>query len=146
MHSYHFSVIRLLAHVYVCVCILCPVRLFVTPWTIAHQAPLSMGFPRQEYRVGCHFLLQGIFPTQGLNPSLSCLLHWQVGSLLAEPPGKPLYASCFLTSLKVRDVLSLYLCTVVFLGDTDFMEVGMGERTVKNLTCRGSLASTGTQT
>ena len=32
-------------------------------------------------RVGCHFLLQGIFPMQGLNPSLSCLLHWQAGSL-----------------------------------------------------------------
>ena len=37
----------------------------------------------------CHFLLQGIFPTQGLNLSLSCLLHWQLGSLPAEPPGKP---------------------------------------------------------
>ena len=43
-----------------------------TPWTVAHQAPLSMGFSRQEYGVGCHFLLQGIFPTQGLN---SGLLH-----------------------------------------------------------------------
>ena len=31
--------------------------------------------------VGCHFLLQGISPTQGLNPSLLCLLHWQVDSL-----------------------------------------------------------------
>ena len=31
-----------------------------TPWTGARQAPLSMGFPRQEYGVGCHFLLQGI--------------------------------------------------------------------------------------
>ena len=36
-----------------------------TPWTEAHQAPLSMGFPRQEY--WSHFLLQGIFPSQGLN-------------------------------------------------------------------------------
>ena len=34
-------------------------------WTVAHQAPLSMGFARQEYwRVGCHAILQGIFPTQ----------------------------------------------------------------------------------
>ena len=46
------------------------VQLFVTPSTLAHQAPLSMGFPRQEYWMGRHFLLQGIFPTQGLNPSL----------------------------------------------------------------------------
>ena len=45
-------------------------RLFVTPWTAAFQAPLSMGFPGKSTGVGCHFLLQGIFPTQGLNPSL----------------------------------------------------------------------------
>ena len=40
--------------------------------------------------VGCHALLQGIFPTQGLNPYHLCLLHWQVGSLPTEPPGKPM--------------------------------------------------------
>ena len=50
------------------------VRLFSTPWTLAYQASLSMGFSRQEYWSGCHFLLQGIFPTQGSNPSL---LHWR---------------------------------------------------------------------
>ena len=38
---------------------------FMTPWTIACQAPLSMGFPRQGSGVGCHFLLQGIFLTHG---------------------------------------------------------------------------------
>ena len=38
--------------------------------------------------MGCHFFLQGIFPTQRLNPHLCCLLHWQVDSLLREPPGK----------------------------------------------------------
>ena len=38
-----------------------------TPWTVALQAPLSMGFPRQEYWSGLPFLLQGIFLTQGLN-------------------------------------------------------------------------------
>ena len=41
-----------------------------TPWTVAHQAPLSTGFSRQESRVGWHALLQGIFPTQGSNPGL----------------------------------------------------------------------------
>ena len=40
------------------------VRLFVTLWTVAHQAPLSMGFSRQEYWRGLPFLLQGIFLTQ----------------------------------------------------------------------------------
>ena len=38
--------------------------------------------------MGCHFLLQGIFLTQGLNPHLLHLLHWQVDSLALEPPGK----------------------------------------------------------
>ena len=51
---------------------------FLCPWD----------FPDKDTGVGCHFLLQGIFTTQGSNP---CLLHWQAGSLPAAPPGKPLY-------------------------------------------------------
>ena len=51
----------------------------------ALQAPLSVGFSRQEY---CHALLQGVFPTQGLNPHLLRLLHWQSGSLPLAPLGK----------------------------------------------------------
>ena len=50
------------------------VQLFVTPWTTAYKAPLSMEFSRKGTGVGCHFLLQGIFPTQGSNPSLP---HWR---------------------------------------------------------------------
>ena len=46
------------------------VRLFVTPWTSAYQAPSSMGFPGKSTRMGCHFLLQRIFPTQGSNLGL----------------------------------------------------------------------------
>ena len=38
--------------------------------------------------MGCHVLLQGIFSTQGWNPSLLSLLLWQVGSLPLAPPGK----------------------------------------------------------
>ena len=45
-------------------------RLFVIPWTVVYQASLSLGFSRQEYWNGCHFLLQGIFLTQGSNPGL----------------------------------------------------------------------------
>ena len=42
-----------------------------TPWTVACQAPLSMGFSQQEqWSVLGHARLQGIFPTQGLNPGL----------------------------------------------------------------------------
>ena len=56
-------------------------RLLATLWTTAHQAPLSMGFSRQECWSGLHALLQGIFPSQGSNLGLLTLLHWQVGSL-----------------------------------------------------------------
>ena len=51
------------------------VWLFVTLWTIACQASLSMRFSRQEYWSGYHFLLQGIFPTQGLNLRLNWTLN-----------------------------------------------------------------------
>ena len=40
------------------------------PWAVAHQAPLSMDSPGKNTAVGCHFLLQGIFPTQGINQGL----------------------------------------------------------------------------
>ena len=43
---------------------------FTTPCTVIHQAPLSTEFSRQETGVGCHSLLQRIFPTQGLNTGL----------------------------------------------------------------------------
>ena len=41
-----------------------------TPWTVAYQASLSIGFSRQKYWSGLPFPFQGIFPTQGLNPGL----------------------------------------------------------------------------
>ena len=49
--------------------------------------------------VGCHALLQRIFPTQRSNPHLSCLLYWQAHSLPLAPPGKPL-RGCYI-SLKL---------------------------------------------
>ena len=44
------------------------VRLFATPWTVAYQAPLSMGFSRQLVLEGIAISFSGIFPTQGSNP------------------------------------------------------------------------------
>ena len=46
------------------------VRLFVTPWTVAYQAPQSMGFSRQEYWSRLPFPSPGDLPTQGSNPGL----------------------------------------------------------------------------
>ena len=81
-----------LFHWVLCVCVLSHfsrVQLFVTLWTVALQAPLPWDSPGKNTAVGCYALLQGTFPTQGLNPCLLCLLHWQVGSLPTAPPGKP---------------------------------------------------------
>ena len=71
----------------VCVCILSCVWLFVIPWTLALQAPLSMGFPRQEYWSGLPFPSPGDLPDPGielaspLSPELagdsSPLSHWE---------------------------------------------------------------------
>ena len=56
---------------------------FATPWTPEGSIRLLCPWnsPGKNTGVGCHALLQGIFPTQGSNPYLLCLLHWQVGSL-----------------------------------------------------------------
>ena len=48
-----------------------------------------MDFPGKNTGEGCHFLHQGIFPTQGLNLSLLYLLHWQANSLLLGHLGSP---------------------------------------------------------
>ena len=58
---------RVCTHACVCYLLNC---LFATLWTVARQAPLSMGFPRQEYWSGLPCLLQGIFQTQGSNLGL----------------------------------------------------------------------------
>ena len=47
--------------------------------------------PGKNTGVGCHAIFQGILPTQGWNPSLLHLLHWQMGSLPVGPPGKPVF-------------------------------------------------------
>ena len=53
------------------------------------RVPCPWHSPGKNTGAGCQALLQGIFPTQGSNPHLFCLLHWQVGSSLLAPPGKP---------------------------------------------------------
>ena len=53
--------------------VLSHVQLFVTPWTIAHQAPLSMEFSRQEYWSGLPFLSPGGLPHPGIEPGSPAL-------------------------------------------------------------------------
>jgi len=109
------SIVLVLLKINSSVQLLSRAQLFATPWTVARQASLPIAnsqsllklmpiesvmssnhfilcpwdSPGKNTVVGCHFLLQGIFPTQGSNPGLLCLLHWQVGSLSLGPPGKP---------------------------------------------------------
>ena len=68
------------------------VQLFVTPWTVACQAPLSMGFPRQEHWSGLPFASPGDLPEPGIEPRSPAL---QADSLPSEPLGKP-YFMCVL--------------------------------------------------
>ena len=81
---------------YLCLCcaVLSSVRLFVTPWSVAQQAPLSMGFSRQESWSGLPFSFLGVFLTQGSNPYLSRLLTTlQVDSLPLSHLGSPICVS-----------------------------------------------------
>ena len=72
---------------YVCVCqSLSHVQLFVTLWTAAHQAPLSIGFSRQTYWSGLLFTSPLDLPYVGIKPRSPAL---QAVSLLCEPPEKP---------------------------------------------------------
>ena len=58
----------------------------MTPWTLAHQAPLFMGFSRQEYWTGLLFPSPGYLPDPGIEPRSPAL---QADALTSEPPGKP---------------------------------------------------------
>ena len=57
-----------------------------TPWTVAHQAPLSMGFSRQEYWSGLPFPSPEDLPHPGIEPGSPAL---QADTLAPKPPGKP---------------------------------------------------------
>ena len=61
------------------------VWLFATPWTVAHQAPPSMGFSRQEYCSGMPFSSPGEIPDPGIKPGSPAL---QASALPSEPPGE----------------------------------------------------------
>ena len=66
---------------------LSPVQFFATLWTVAHQAPLSMGFPRQEYWSRLPFPSPEDLPSPGIEPTSPALSG---GFSTTEPPGKPL--------------------------------------------------------
>ena len=75
------------------------VLLFATPWTVACQAPLSMGFSRQEYGSGLQYSSPGDLPDPGTEPVSSVSVAMQDESLLLELSGEA-----------GRDVLSFQCC------------------------------------
>ena len=79
-----------------CACVLSHVRLFATPWAVAHQAPLSMGFSRQEDWSGLPFPSPGALPNLGIELVFPAL----AGSFFTpDPPGNP-YVYLYFTSMR----------------------------------------------
>ena len=72
----------------VCVVTLSCVQLFATPWTVAHQAPLSIEFFRQEYWSGFLFTTSGDLPDPGIKPTSLASLAL-AGGFFTVLPGKP---------------------------------------------------------
>ena len=77
----------------------------MSPWTVACQAPLFMGFPRQKYWSGKPSPSPGNLPNPGIEPGSLAL---QMDSLLSEPPGKPSLVVCVLVTQ-----LCLTLCNPI---------------------------------
>ena len=77
------------------------VRLFVTPWTVAYQAPPSVGFSRQEYWGGLPFPSPGDLPNPGIEPGSPAV---QADALPPEPPGKThtILDCCSITVVKIK--------------------------------------------
>ena len=90
--------------------VLSPVPLFATLWTIACQAPLSMGLSRQEYWSRLPIPPPGDLPDPGLNLRLLHLLYWEAGS-------SPLHHLGSLTKHKCSGIkLPIRLCLLQVLG------------------------------
>ena len=91
--------------------------------------------PGKNTEVGCHALLQGIFPTQGLNPCLLCLLHWQVGSLPQAPPrnldkwiNNMIYSKNGILFAIKRNELLIHATTCIYLENIMLKEETSHER------------------
>ena len=76
----------------------------VTPWTVAQQTPLTMGFPRQEYWSRLTFLYPGDFPNPGIEPTSPALTG---GFFTTEPPGKLFIVNAYGESEVAQSCLTL---------------------------------------
>ena len=77
-----------------CVQLLSCGQLFGTPWIVANQVPLSVGFPRQEHWSGLPFPPPGDLPDTGIEPVSLMSPALAGGFFTTKPPGKPILKSC----------------------------------------------------
>ena len=89
------------------------VRLFATSWTIAHQAPPSMGFSRQEYWSGVPFPSPGDIPVPGIEPGSPAL--W-ADDLPSEPPAKPRVYICVCVCVCICIYIYMYYICTYMIG------------------------------
>ena len=92
------------------------VRLSVTPWAVAHQSPLSMRFPRQEYWSGLSFLPPGDLPDPGIKPASPASPALAGEFFITAPAGKPLPYTVKCPFCVLLTVLFFYIF-VFFTGD-----------------------------
>ena len=69
----------------------------MTPWTVAHQAPLSMGFSKQDSWNELPFPTQRDLPDPGIKPSSLVSPALANGFFITVPPGKPIYIICYMS-------------------------------------------------
>ena len=101
------------------------VQLFARPWTVAYQAPPSMGFSRQEYWSGVPFSSPGDLPNPGIEPGSPAL---PADALPSEPPGKP----------QIREVLPPNLESLRSTHEYDPKQPMLVLPTSVDLNCSGS--------
>ena len=104
----------------------------MTPWTIAHKAPLFLGFPRQKYWSGLPFPSPGDLPDPRIKPESPVL---QMNSLSSKPPGKPglIHSSIQLRKQKylslgvVTQISGANICKIIFivLGKSEVLKTAV---------------------
>ena len=106
----------------VCVCVVTQDRLFVTPWTGAHQAPLSMALSRQKYWSGLLVSTPGDLPNPGIEPASPALAG---RFFTTKSPGKPfpllVNDSIFHSVNKLKVFIIFNSCTSQLRSYTDFL-------------------------
>ena len=89
-------------------CMLSHVLLFATPWAVAHQAPPSMGFPRQEYWCGLPFPSPGDLPDTGIKSKSPESAALAGGFFTPEPTMKPVYVYTYVYSYLYIQQINIY--------------------------------------